>query len=145
MTNKYHGWLVLYLRFIGVVSLLAFAAAVMPAAWMIKTAAALGVEMADVPLSFYLARSLSLLYGFVGASLLVITSNMPQYGSLVWFAVRGTVLLGLLQWVINTMSAMPISWTLGESLSTIAGGLLMGWLDRRRIEMAAIITRSHQD
>mgnify|MGYP003662753872 CR=1 FL=1 len=129
--NPFHGWLVLYLNFIGYVSLLAFGAAVMPSSWMITTADALGVELADLPLSFYLARNLSLLYGFVGATLLVITHDMSRYGSLVWFVARGTLLLGVLQLVANSMSGLPIWWTLGESVSTFCGGLLMWWLDRR--------------
>ena len=129
--NKYQQWLVLYLKFIGYVSLLAFAAAVMPASWMIKTADALGVPLADFPLSFYLARNLSLLYGFAGATLLVIASDMSRYGSLVWFVVRGTILLGVMQLVANSMSGLPLWWTLGESLSTVCGGLVMWWLDRK--------------
>ena len=126
--DTFSKWLVLYLKFIGYVSLLAFAAAFMPAIWMIKTADFLGVEMADLPLSFYLARNLSLLFGFVGATLLVITSNMERYGALVWFVVRGTLLFGVMQLIANSMSGLPIWWTLGESFSTIGGGLLMWWL-----------------
>ena len=129
--ENYRRWLVLYLRFVGYVSLLAFAASVMPASWMIKTADALGVQLADVPLSFYLARNLSLLYGFAGATLVIIASDISRYGTLVWFVVRGTILLGIMQFVANSMSGLPLWWTLGESVSTVCGGMLMWWLDRK--------------
>lgn len=126
-------WLWWFLCFVGGVSLLAFVAAVMPAGWIVATAEKLGFEpFPDSPLTFYLARNLSLLYGFVGAALLVIASDLPRYRPLVRYAWIGTLLLGGTQWVVDSMAGMPAWWVYGESLSTVAGGGLLAWLDRRR-------------
>jgi cell division protein FtsW (lipid II flippase) len=121
----------LFLRVIGGVSLLAFLAAVMPTHWMIEAAEALGFEpFPDSPLTFYLARNLSLLYGFVGALLIIISLDLDRYRPLVWYAAVGTILFGVLQLVVDSMAELPAWWTLGESLSTFFGGVLLYWLQR---------------
>jgi hypothetical protein len=123
--------LVLLLRAVGAITLLAFAAAVMPEKWMIETAEALGFEpFPNSPLTFYLARNLSLLYGFVGLGLLVVTSDFDRYRPLVRYLAWGTMAFGVLQLVVDAQSSLPAWWTLGESTSTFLGGLLIGWLNR---------------
>ena len=108
--------LLLFLRGVGYVTLLAFAAAVMPEKWMVEASEFLGFEpFPDSPLTFYLARNLSLLYGFVGAALLIVASDLDRYRPLVRYAAMGTLLFGLLQLVVDGQSSMPIWWTLGES------------------------------
>lgn len=125
-------WLVGYLRLVGGAALLAFGAAVMPESWMIEIASRLGIEpFPAAPLTFYLARHLSLLYGFVGASLWIIASDLPRYRPLVRWAAWGTVLLGVLQAVCDSMAGMPGVWTWGESGSTLLGGCLLWVLDRQ--------------
>ena len=127
--------LLLFLRVVGGVSLLAFAAAVMPQKWIVETSEELGFDpFPESPLTYYLARNLSLLYGFVGAALLVIASDLQRYRPLVRYVWMGTILFGGLQLVVNSMSGLPIWWVLGESLSTIAGGSLLAWLDSSREE-----------
>jgi hypothetical protein len=119
----------LFLRIIGGVSLLAFLAAVMPTHWMIETAEALGFKsFPDSPLTFYLARNLSLLYGFVGAFLIIISLDLDRYRPLVWYTAVGTMLFGVLQFVVDSMAGLPAWWTLGESVSTFFGGVLLYWL-----------------
>ena len=77
-------YVLLFLRVIGGISLLAFAAAVMPETWIVETAEALGFDPFPFsPLTFYLARNLSLLYGFVGAFLLVVALDLDRYRPLV--------------------------------------------------------------
>jgi hypothetical protein len=125
-------WLLLFLRFIGAVSLLAFLAAVMPEQWIVEIAQALGQDpFPSAPLTFYLARNLSLLYGFVGAALIVISLDLDRYRPLVWYAAVGTMLFGLLQWIVDSMSGMPAWWTWGESISTLIGGVMLYWIQRR--------------
>ena len=125
-------WLLLYLRAVAAVTLLAFAAAVMPEKWMIETAEALGFEPFPYsPLTFYLARNLSLLYGFVGAGLLIITLDFERYRPLVPYLAIGTMTFGVLQLVVDAQAALPFWWTLGESSSTLLGGVLIWWLDMR--------------
>lgn len=124
-------WLLIFLRFIGTTALLAFLASVMPAAWIISISEELGFDpFPHSPLTFYLARHLSLLYGFVGATLLVIASDLARYRSLVRYAAIGTILLSGFQLVIDSMSDLPWWWTWGESGSTLVGGLMLYWLQR---------------
>lgn len=131
-TERHPRLLTLFLRFVGYITLLAFAAAIMPEKWIIETSEFLGFDpFPDSPLTFYLARNLSLLYGFVGAALLIVASDLDRYRPLVRYAALGTLLFGCLQLVVDGQSSMPVWWTLGDSLSTIAGGCLLWWLDRQ--------------
>ncbi|MDB4807293.1 hypothetical protein OAH22_00405 [bacterium] len=129
-TNR-ERWLLMFLRLIGATSLLAFLASVMPAAWIISIAEELGFEpFPDSPLTFYLARNLSLLYGFVGATLLIIASDLPRYRPLVRYAAIGTLMFSGFQLVVDSMSDLPWWWTWGESGSTLVGGLMLYWIQR---------------
>lgn len=120
-----------FLRVVGGFTLLAFAAAVMPADWMIEAAEFLGFRpFPDSPLTFYLARNLSLLYGFVGAALLAIASDLPRYRPLVPLAAWGTIAFGVLQLIVDHQAGMPAWWTWGEGLSTFAGGCLLWFVER---------------
>jgi hypothetical protein len=129
-TRKLH--LLIFLRFVGSVSLLAFLAAIMPANWIVECAEELGFDpFPDSPLTFYLARNLSLLYGFVGALMLYLSSDIPRYRELIHLLSIGTILFGGLQLVVDWLSGLPVWWTLGESLWTVFGGVLFYWLQRR--------------
>ncbi len=117
---------------IGYLSLLAFGAAVMPQKWIVEIAEELGFEpFPSAPITFYLARNLSLLYGFVGCTLLVISSDLVRYRPLVRKIAIGTVLFGILQWIVDAQSGMPIWWTAQESLFAIAGGTVIAILDKK--------------
>lgn len=123
--------LLLFLRFIGGVSLLAFLASVMPSSWIIEVSEELGFDpFPNSPLTFYLARNLSLLYGFVGAALLVIASDLERYRPLVRYAALGTILFASFQFIVDSMAGMPSWWTWGESLSTLVGGIILFYLQR---------------
>lgn len=120
-----------FLRVIGASALLAFAAAIMPEKWMIEIAQELGIDpFPESPLTFYLARNLSLLYGFVGALLCILSTDLPRYRDLIRWAALGTIAFGVLQWVVDAISGLPGWWTIGEGGSTLAGGLLLRWLER---------------
>jgi hypothetical protein len=124
--------LVVFLRVVGGVSLLAFAAAVMPQGWIVRIAEALGFEpFPNSPLTFYLARNLSLLYGFVGAALLVLSFDLARYRPLIHYAAIGTILFGVLQLIVDSQAGMPHWWTWGESISTLVGGCLLFWIQLR--------------
>lgn len=123
----------LFLQVVGGVSLLAFLAAVMPEQWMVQTARVLGFDpFPSSPLTFYLARNLSLLYGFVGVLLILISFDLERYRPLVWYVAIGTVSFGVLQLVVNFMAGLPTWWIWGESGSTFCGGLLLYWIQRRQ-------------
>ena len=124
---------VLFLRAVGGFTLLAFFAAVMPERWMIDIAAYLGFEPFPYsPLTFYLARNLSLFYGFVGALLITLSFDIERYRKLIRLIGVAIVTFGVLQWVVDTMAGMPTWWILNEAPFTIAGGLILLWLNRRR-------------
>jgi cell division protein FtsW (lipid II flippase) len=124
--------LLILLRLIGGISLLAFLAAVMPEHWIVETSEALGFDpFPNSPLTFYLARNLSLLYGFIGALLIFVSLDLDRYRPLVWYVSIGTVLFGVLQLIVDGMSGLPAWWTLGESLSTFVGGVLLCWVQRK--------------
>ncbi|QDT13904.1 hypothetical protein [Stieleria marina] len=124
--------LLLYLRLVGYFTLLAFAAAVMPERWMIDIAQWLTIDpFPEHPLTFYLARNLSLLYGFVGIGLLVIANDIDRYRPMVRMLAYGTIAFGVLQIVCDLMSAMPWWWSWGEGAGAIMGGSLIYWLDAR--------------
>lgn len=125
-------YLLMYLRLIGGAALLAFGAALMPSDWIVDISEWLGIQsFPDSPLTFYLARNLSLLYGYVGVFLLVIAADLPRYRPLVWWAAVGAVSFGLLQLIVDSMSGLPAWWVLGESGWTFAGGVLLAWLNAR--------------
>lgn len=125
--------LLLFLRIVGGITLLAFLAAVMPSQWIKETAEALGFDpFPDSPLTFYLARNLSLLYGFVGVFLILISLDLDRYRPLVWYTAIGTILFGVLQLVVNSMAGLPSWWTWGESISTVAGGVILFLIQSRK-------------
>ncbi len=125
-------WLRRYLTFVGSVSTLAFAAAVMPQQWIVEIAEELGFDpFPHSPLTFYLARHLSLLYGFVGVALLLVVTDMDRYRPLVpWIAI-GTIVFGILQGIVDIQSGLPRWWALVESLWVAGGGLILFLFDRR--------------
>ncbi len=124
--NRKDWYLIRVLQAVGSVSLLAFAAAVMPMQWIVEAGQWLGFDpFPDSPLTFYLARNLSLLYGYIGALLLLVSWDLDRYRPLVWYIAVGTMSFGLLQIVVDSMSGMPSWWTVGESVSTFLGGVLL--------------------
>ncbi|MDG2221190.1 MAG: hypothetical protein P8L85_07420 [Rubripirellula sp.] len=127
--NRKDWYLIRVLQAVGSVSLLAFAAAVMPMQWIVEAGQWLGFDpFPDSPLTFYLARNLSLLYGYIGALLLLVSWDLDRYRPLVWYIAVGTMSFGLLQIVVDSMSGMPSWWTVGESVSTFLGGVLLYFL-----------------
>ncbi len=117
-----------FLMAVGVFSLTAFGAAVMPADWMVQISASIGLEMPPARLPIYLARHLSLLYGCVAVALILIAGDLPRYRPLLPWLAGGTVAFGIGQAIIDIQSGMPWWWTAGESASTVVGGLLIAWL-----------------
>lgn len=127
-------WLILFFRVVGIGTMFAFAAAVMPQKWIVEIAEELGFEpFPATPLTFYLARNLSLLYGFVGCAMLVIASDFSRYRPLVSKVGIGAIAFGSFQFLVDIQSGMPMWWTLYESLSTILGGVLILVLDRKTL------------
>ncbi|MEM6691600.1 MAG: hypothetical protein AAF664_19380 [Planctomycetota bacterium] len=106
----------------------AFGAALMPRKWMVETTEFLGLEFPGGEIPVYLARHLSLLYGFVGVLFWWIAADIKPRSILLrplaWMAIA----FGSMQIVVDAMAALPWWWTLGESLSTVFGGCFLLWL-----------------
>lgn len=124
-------WLIWFLRGIGLISQLAFVAAIMPESWIVEITDALKLDpFPETPIAFYLARHLSLLYGFIGIGLIVISYQLTRYRELVGYLATGIIVFGVLQGWIDFQSGLPHWWSLGEAAGSITGGLIMTWLHR---------------
>ena len=132
MTAKYpESWLAWFLWLVGVFTQLAFVAALMPASWFVIITQEIGLDaFPETPLAFYLARHLSLMYGFVGIALIVISYQLSRYRDLIGYLAYGVIVFGILQGIIDLQSGMPLIWTLGESISSVIGGLMILWLHK---------------
>ncbi|TWT50622.1 hypothetical protein Pla22_33650 [Rubripirellula amarantea] len=122
----------LAIRGVAVAAFFAFGAAIMPEKWMVETSEFLGFDpFPDSPLTFYLARHLSLMYGFVGVLLWIAASDFERYRPLIRHLARLTIIFGVMQGVIDAMAGLPAWWSIGESGSTVLGGCLLVWMERR--------------
>jgi hypothetical protein len=120
----------LYLYFIGVAALFAFAAVIMPARWMIEISEQLGIEIGPVPLTFYLARHLSLIYGLVGVAVLVVARRLPADRWLARLLAWLTLGLGVGHAILDLQSGMPSWWTVREAAFSVTGGIILLVLSR---------------
>ncbi len=118
---------------VGVFTLTAFAFAFMPGGWLQAISGLLGYEgFPHSPLAFYLARNLSLMYGFVGVLFVVISRDIARYLPLVGILGWCAVALGIMQAIADAMAGLPWWWTAGESVSTIVGGAFLLLLAKRQ-------------
>lgn len=120
LSDRHLSWL-LYLGGVGTLS--AFIAVVLPAEWLRDIATWLGVAFPSGPLTIYLARHLSLLYGMVGVLFLWFAQDVRRYRPLLSKLGIAAVIFGLAQAIIGVTAAMPNAYTAMESLSTIFGGI----------------------
>ena len=108
----------------------------LPAKQMMHIHAWLGLgDMPNAPITFYLARSTSLLYGIHGALMFVCGRNIRKYSDLIpvfgWLHVLiGTVTIG-----IDLTSGMPWWWTTFEGAPIAATGLFMVWLSKKAFKV----------
>lgn len=118
----------LILRMIGWSTVTAFGAAVMPGDWMIQTAKWFGLELADVPLSFYLARNLSLMYAMAGILMILVALTNPLDRRLIRSLGITGIILGIFQAIVGVQSEMPAWWIGLESVTTAIGGVFLWWI-----------------
>ena len=129
--NKHERTIIIILRILGISALFAIPPIFFPYSWMNAIHDYLGLgEMPDTPIVSYLARSLSALYAAFGGMILLISTDVRRYRSLVFlwsiiFCLLGGVLFG-----IDLLSGMPASWTYLEGPPAIALGVVMYWLQR---------------
>jgi hypothetical protein len=81
------------LRFIGLTTIPAFVAAIMPQSWMVFLIHKVEPGMSMGILVTYLARVLMLMYAFVGLQCFIIAADIRRYLPLIWILGVGTVVV----------------------------------------------------
>ena len=110
----------------------AFLAVVMPTSAMAAIADWLGVgPLPRSPLTEYLTRSLSMMYGVLGVLHLYLARDVVRYLDLIVVIGWLTVLAGTIQTVVDFAAGMPTFWSWSEGPPTVLAGLAYVWLARR--------------
>jgi hypothetical protein len=120
------------LYILGGMMTLAFLAVVMPTSTMASIADWLGVGPLDrSPLTEYLTRSLSALYGAYGILHLYLARDVVRYLDVIvvigWLAVLGGAIVTVVDFVVG----MPSLWSWSEGPPTVIVGFVTIWLARR--------------
>jgi len=119
------------LRVVGVTSLFALIAVVMPMAWMAAAHQWFGLgEMPSGIAVDYLARSLSAFYALFGFLCLVLATDVERYRTVVWSMALAVCFLGVMMTGIDVAAGMPVWWIASEGSTVIATGLLLAFLSR---------------
>jgi len=131
MTKSDKVLVILFRYLLGVGSLFALVAVVMPFSWMAATHRWLGLgSMPTGPIVEYLARSLSAFYALVGALCLVMASDLDRYRPLVRFFGVCLALLGIVFTGVDLAAGMPWWWTAFEGPGAVPIGALVYYLAR---------------
>jgi hypothetical protein len=110
----------------------AFLAVAMPTSAMVAIADWLGVgPLPRTPLTEYLTRSLSAMYGVLGLLHLYLARDVVRHLDLIVVLGWLTILAGAIQTVIDFAAGLPMSWRWSEGPSTVLAGLAYVWLARR--------------
>lgn len=126
--EKVLSWL---LMIVGCGLMVAFFFVMLPGFQMAAIHSWLGLgELPDAPITFYLARSTSLLYGVHGALMFVCGRNLAQYNGLVPVFGWLHVALGITMIGIDATAGMPWWWTTFEGAPIAATGWLLIWLHK---------------
>jgi hypothetical protein len=124
--------IVFLLRLGGVLTCLAFPAALLPVEWMASIHETLGLgPFPRAPIVEYMARSLSLLYGFHGVFLLLVSADPRRYRTFVLFTGWMDVVGGCALTAVDLHAGMPLLWWLTEGPPLVGFGVVLLWLARR--------------
>jgi hypothetical protein len=124
--------LVLVLRFGAVLLTFAFAAVFLPTSWMAAVHSWLGMgEFPAAPLTDYLARSVSALYGFHGVLLFIVSGDPVRCERIVLYLGVANVVFGLMLFGIDLHAGLPIWWTAFEGPPVVGLGVLLLYLRGR--------------
>ncbi len=127
--EKYLRWLMIV---IGCGLMVAFFFVLLPGSQMQAAHQWLGLgEFPDAPISFYLARSTSLLYGIHGTLMLLVGLRMKKHSDLVPVFGWLHVAIGLCMLGVDLSAGMPWWWTAFEGIPIAMAGLAIVWLYRK--------------
>jgi hypothetical protein len=128
-SKTHERWLVLLLRFGGLLLLSAFVAVFLPTAWMERIHRLLGLgAFPSSPLVDYLTRSISALYGIHGGVLLVVSSDVRRHAPIVRYLGGINIVLGLLMLGIDLHAGMPAWWIWSEGPPVVVIGIALLYL-----------------
>ena len=92
-----------------------------------------GIELLpDSPLLVYAVRLMSGTYAAVGVFFIILALQPMKYGVMVPFSGLGAVFVGVVCAIAGLLTAMPLWWFLGDSLSCLVLGvlILVFWLKK---------------
>lgn len=109
------------------VILLAMPCALLPFTWMeAMHSDVLGLgPLPDLPITKYMARSLSLVYAMHGLVMLSVSLNWPRHRPLVPIFAGLHIAFGGAMAVVDLSSGMPVWWTLCEGPAIIGVGVVI--------------------
>jgi len=85
-----------------------------------------GIEsLPDSPLLVYAVRLMSGTYAAVGVFFVILALDPMKYGVMVPFSGLGAVFVGVVCAIAGLLTAMPLWWFLGDSLSCLVLGVLI--------------------
>jgi hypothetical protein len=85
-----------------------------------------GIELLpDSPLLVYAVRLMSATYAAVGVFFIILALQPMKYGVMVPFSGVGAVFVGVVCAIAGLLTAMPLWWFLGDSLSCLVLGVLI--------------------
>ena len=104
----------------------AFGAVLLPTDWMAATHRWLGMgEFPQAPLTDYLVRSVSALYGFHGVLLFLVAAEPVRHQRIVRYLGVMDIVFGLMLLWIDLHAGMPVLWTMFEGPPLVAVGVLV--------------------
>ncbi len=115
---------ILYL--VAVIELLAIPTILIPYTWMDYVHGALGLgKLPDSPIVIYLARSVSILYGFHGIVTLHLSRDVERYLPLIGLFSLCAMAMGGSLLVIDLILDMPLWWAISEGAFAILFGAVV--------------------
>jgi hypothetical protein len=87
---------------------------------------AFGIEsLPDSPQFMYTVRLMSGTYTAVGVFFIIMALDPVRYGVMVPFSSLGAIFVGLVCVIAGLLTAMPVWWFMGDSLSCLVLGVLI--------------------
>ena len=115
-----------------------------PRSWMrdIHVLVDLG-EMPDTPIVWCLARSVSAFYAVMGGLFWVVSFDVNNHHSVLWYLGWTTTVFGAALCVIDVQAAMPLAWTVTEGPFVTLFGIVMLYLVSRCKNAPAASSAAH--
>ena len=116
----------------GAACALAVVPSVMPMVWLAAAHEWLGLgAMPAGPIVEYLVRSVCAFYAFLGGLLLLCVTDVRRYAPAITFTAIGGVVFSIFLLIVDHVAGLPLWWTLGESLATLAAAVAVLVLQHR--------------